>query len=203
MNASVLSQPATPANAAKEQLLMLHGMSWEQYIALDAILGAEEGRLAHLAYLDGDLEIVSPMSRKHGHSQSRLGWLLQTYCVERHIECFTYGPASMQQEPKKAGLEPDESYCIGEEKDVPDLVLEAIVTSGGIDRLEAYRRYGVPEVWFWKDGRLTVYCLRRDGYGEQARSQLLPDLDLNLLARCVEIPSLLQAARIFREGLGA
>ena len=41
----------------------------------------------------------------------------------------------------------------------------------------------VPEVWFWEDGLLSVYCLQGDSYIKVTRSILLPDLDLDLLAK--------------------
>jgi Uma2 family endonuclease len=88
--------------------------------------------------------------------------------------------------------EPDESYCLGTRKSVPDLAIEITVTSGGIDTLEIYRRVGVQEVWFWEiyrrvgvqevwfweDGVISVYCLRPTGYELVSKSELLPELDL-------------------------
>ena len=55
---------------------------------------------------------------------------------------------------KQAGAEPDKSWCIGQEKEFPDLVLEIALTSGGINKLEIYRRFKVPEVWFWRRNKL-------------------------------------------------
>jgi Uma2 family endonuclease len=56
----------------------------------------------------------------------------------------------------------DECYIVGpdQNKEVPDLALEVVWTSGGLDKLEIYRRLGVGEVWIWKDGRITVHALR-------------------------------------------
>jgi Uma2 family endonuclease len=64
---------------------------------------------------------------------------------------------------------------------VPDLAVEIVVTSGGINILEIYRRIGVPEVWFWEDGVISVYCLRLNGYELVNKSELLPELDLRSL----------------------
>lgn len=68
-------------------------------------------------------------------------------------------------------------------KPIPDLVLEITVTSGGINKLEIYKRLGVAEVWFWEDGLLSVYVLDADEYQQVNQSHLLPDLDLELLAK--------------------
>ena len=70
---------------------------------------------------------------------------------------------------------------MGTRKPVPDLAIEVIVTSGGIDTLEIYRRVGVSEVWFWQDGVISVYCLRSTGYDLITKSELLPELDLRSL----------------------
>ena len=58
------------------------------------------------------------------------------------------GSTTLQRPEQGAGGELDESYCIGTDKDFPDLAIEVIVTSGSINRLELYRRLGVQEVWF-------------------------------------------------------
>ena len=111
----------------------------------------------------------------------------------------------MRLEMKQAGAEPDESWCIGEEKKFPDIVLEIALSSGGIRKLELYRRFKVPEVWFWRRNKLEIHALLKDGSGyEPARkSRLLPRLGSALLVRCVGGESLLEARRAFRAGLAA
>lgn len=49
--------------------------------------------------------------------------------------------------------------------------------------------------------QLKIYALENNAYQEVARSQLLPELDLSLLVRCVQMPSRLEAMRAFRDGL--
>ena len=50
---------------------------------------------------------------------------------------------TLKQRDKQAGKEPDECYCLYTDKDIPDLAIEVIYTSGGIDTLEIYRRIGI------------------------------------------------------------
>ena len=67
---------------------------------------------------------------------------------------------------KEAGCEADECYIFGprpRDKARPDLAIEVVWTSGGLDKLEVYRRLEVGEVWFWKDGVIAVHVLDRDG----------------------------------------
>ena len=103
---------------------------------------------------------------------------------------------------KKAGAEPDKSWCIRQEKEFPDLVLEIVLTSGGINKLEIYRRFKVPEVWFWRRDKLEIFALDRHGaYEPSPKSRLLPNLDISLFERFVAIRSWQQARRAFRTGL--
>ncbi len=60
-------------------------------------------------------------------------------------------------------------------------MIEVIVTSVGVDKLEVYRRLGVAEVWFFQDHAFAVYDLRGAAYVQVAASELLPDLDLDML----------------------
>jgi len=60
-------------------------------------------------------------------------------------------------------------------------------TSGGIDKLEAYRRLRVGEVWFWKNDLISVHVLERDGYESRDRSVCLQDLDLELVCRLAQV----------------
>jgi Uma2 family endonuclease len=55
--------------------------------------------------------------------------------------------------------EADKSYKLGSNREFPDLAVEVVVTSGGINKLEAYKRLQIPEVWFWENGALRMYSL--------------------------------------------
>ena len=92
-------------------------------------------------------------------------------------------------------------YCIGKEKPSPDLCVEVVVSSGGIDKLEFYRRFEIPEVWFWQNGKLTLYVLEGGRYAPSATSRLLPRLNVELFSECVAITSSLESARKFRAGI--
>ena len=83
----------------------------------------------------------------------------------------------------------------------PDIVIEVIWTSGGIWKLDIYKEFAIPEVWFWKDHAISVYVLGARGYATRARSKLLPELDLELLARFAEERNQLKAVREFRAAI--
>ena len=65
----------------------------------------------------------------------------------------------------------------------------------------------MPQVRFWRRGKLEAYARSGDGNGYDPlaadRSRLLPDLDLRLLERCVIIRQWREAKRAFRAGLTA
>ena len=190
-----------------EEKRLITGVSWEQYEALLAALGDSPGY--RVTYLDGVLEIMSP-SRRHESGKKRIGTLLEIYFVETDTEFFPLGSTTFRSPGQRGGTEPDESYCLGTEKDFPDLAIEVVITSGGLDRLEVYSRLGVAEVWFWQDDRFSLYHRREDrlaeflrtyGYEAIAQSQLLPRLDIELLATLVRHPQPLAAAKEFRQRL--
>ena len=186
-----------------ERRVVLCGLSWERYLALDKALGDDRPG-PRFYYLDGELEIMST-SEEHERIKTWLGGFMETYFDEIGIEIVTRGQATMRLAFKQAGAEPDESWCLHEEKQFPDLVLETALTSGGVRKLKLYQRFGIPEVWFWRRGGLEIHALRADGSGYEPAltSRLLPDLDTALLSRCVAILSWREARRAFREGLAA
>ncbi|MDD1415808.1 Uma2 family endonuclease [Dolichospermum sp. ST_con] len=157
---------------------LLSNVTYETLEKLDTDL-AQTG--ARLTYLDGCLEIMAPLSDAHEEPRNTLGQLLEIYMRTKNIRFYGRGSTTIGMKELGARKEPDESYCLGTRKSVPDLAIEVIVTSGGIDTLEIYRRVGVSEVWFWEDGVISVYCLRSTGYELVSKSELLPELDLRSL----------------------
>ncbi|MGF1535650.1 MAG: Uma2 family endonuclease, partial [Elainellaceae cyanobacterium] len=172
-----------------EERRVLSQVPWSDYEALLQALGEASPYRVH--YLEGVLEVLAP-SRKHESGKTRIGTLLEIYFLEADIEYFPMGSTTLRQAGLQAGGEPDESYCIDRDGEVPDLAIEVVVTSGSINRLELYRRLGVREVWFWQGERLSIYCYREDdpalsetsGYERVARSEALPQLNIELLTRC-------------------
>lgn len=157
---------------------LLSNVTWETLEKLDADLA---GTGARLTYLDGCLEIMSPLSDEHEEPRNTLGQLLEIYMRMKNLRFYGRGSTTIGKKELGARKEPDESYCLGTRKSVPDLAIEVIVTSGGIDILEIYRRVGVREVWFWQDGVISVYCLRETGYELVSNSEVLPELNLRSL----------------------
>ena len=163
-----------------EERQIISSVSWEQYEALLNDLG--DSPAYRVTFLDGTLEIMSP-SRRHEISTENIGGLLEAYLEEKRIRFWRLGSTTFRQNKKRGGTEPDKSYCLETEKEFPDLAIEVIVTSGGLDKLEVYRRLGVAEVWFFQKSSFSVHCLQKDSYEQVLASELLPDLDLVMLAK--------------------
>ncbi|NJQ97680.1 MAG: Uma2 family endonuclease, partial [Hydrococcus sp. CSU_1_8] len=138
-------------------------------------------------------------SRPHERRKKNIGMFLEAYFQETRISFWGLGSTTFRKKDKQGGTEPDESYCIGTDKEFPDLAIEVVVTSGGIDKLAVYKKLGVKEVWFWQNNHFSLYYLRGDEYEQITTSELLPNLDLALLAQYVVRTDTLEAILEFRE----
>ncbi len=87
------------------------------------------------------------------------------------------------------------------EKAMPDLVVEVVFTSGGVDKLTVYQRLQIAEVWIWQNDQLSIYSLREGKYQKVVRSELLPKLDLELLTAYILHPQPLFAVKEFRQSV--
>ena len=178
--------------------MLLRPATWEQFKTLQNYF--EQWGGARVTYLDGTIQLMT-ISLEHESRKSLLARLLETFLIEEDIEFFLHGSATLESEIKKAGKEPDESYCFHTEKKLPDLAIEVAITSGGIDTLEIYRRWKIPEVWIWQRDVLHVFQLRGGTYMQADQSRHFPRLDLALLAKCARIPGFLEARREFLAGM--
>jgi Uma2 family endonuclease len=182
--------------------IVMYNVPWSHFEIQLAMRG--DASAPRMAYLDGALELMSP-SKGHERAKSYLGRLVGVFALERDLELSPYGAWTLKGPLELAGVEPDECFIIGpdQDKDRPDLVIEVIWTSGGIDKLEIYRRLKVGEVWSWKDNVLSVHVLSGDRYQTAERSALFPTLDLGLLCTFLDRRSATEAMRDFRDALRA
>lgn len=183
-----------------EPRISLGNISWQQYETLVKTLSPCP--ILRLSYNTGHLEIMTNSS-EHESIKSIIGRLLEIYALERDIDLYSYGSTTFHNQNTTRGLEADESYCLGERREVPDLAIEVIITSGGIDKLDIYKGLGVQEVWFWQENCFTLYQLidTTSGYQEIQRSQLLPDLDLDRLTQFIDPTQEPQMIRAYRQTL--
>jgi Uma2 family endonuclease len=182
-----------------EQRVVLEGLTWLQYEALLAVLGDEFPGL-RLSYLEGTLEIMTT-SAEHEELKTIIAMLMETYFQISRTRFHGIGAATFRKMAKQRGLEPDECYCLGQKKEFPDIAIEIVLSSGSVDKLEIYRGLEVPEVWFWQNEGFAIYHLRSHGYELIAKSELLPDLDIEMLSSYVRPAEQFDAVMGFRDAL--
>lgn len=176
---------ALPVIKSSTQSSLIEGVSWESFEAIEAAFSEVAG--VRLAYLDGVVEIM-PISNEHEELKSTIGRLLEVYLRAKGIRYYVRGGPSLGTKEDSARRQPDESYNIGTKKDRADIAIEVVLSSGGVDKLASYKRFGIPEVWFWQDGSLRLYALRDGNYQQIFVSQFLPELDLGQLVAAANLP---------------
>jgi Uma2 family endonuclease len=182
----------------EDHFVILRGVTWADYQRLLEVRGDRSA--PRLTFLEGSVEIMSP-SRSHESIESLIGRLLEVYCLERNLEFSTNGSWTLEAKELDRGVEPDECYVFGAvtEPKVPDLAIEVVWTSGGLNKLEVYKKLGVREVWYWRRGRITPFVLRDGAYEEAAQSEAVPAIDLRELAAHLDRPTTSAAMRDYRD----
>ena len=181
-----------------DQRFIHSGISWEQFKLIEQ--GFSDSPGIKLFYYKGEVEILA-VSEDHEAISRTLTILLALYFDIKDIEFKPTGSRTLETEGE-ASAQPDESYLIGRSTGTPpDLSVEVIFTSGSVKKLQRYQVLGVAEVWFWEDGVLAMYRLGAEGYEKIYASVVLPDLDINLLCRCLLMASSVEAMREFRRGI--
>jgi Uma2 family endonuclease len=208
-----MAQPAHDFGAASteqdlpsgDQIVVLHDVSWADYQRMLEIRG--DRSVPRLTYLEGELELMSP-SHTHDFVKSSLGRLVEAWCFVQGLDFTPVGSWTLESKAARRGVEPDECYCLREnaareEPERPDLAIDVIHTSGGLSKLDVYRKLNVPEVWIWKKGALSIHALRGEQYEPISESEQLPGVDLGQLLRYIEIRPVSRAVREYQEALRA
>jgi Uma2 family endonuclease len=192
--------PAAPLTGRTEdQRILLNEISWADLELVLQIRGDQAG--VRITYLNGVLELMSP-SVDHEGLKTTIGRLLEAYADERGVPLNGFGSWTLKKAVRARAVEPDECYALGTGRPTqPDLAIEVIWTSGGIEKLEVYRGLGISEVWLWRDGAIEAYRLVDEQYERRERSDLLPELNLTELARHIDPENQTESVRRYREAL--
>jgi Uma2 family endonuclease len=198
-----LPQPVDPSTM--DHFVYLHA-DWRGYEQLLALRG--ESAVPRITYLKGVIELMSP-SRYHELDKKRFARLLEAWSEEAGIPLEGYGSWTLKDEEQDRGAEADECYTVRRvaqsDDDRPDVAIEVVWTSGGINKLEVYRKLGVREVWFYERCTLRFFALRRgtgdERYDEIALSEMLPELPVALLLAAMQEPDQTSAVTALRAAL--
>jgi Uma2 family endonuclease len=190
---------ATPhAPTAPQKPILIDELTWREFKAVEQLIDRPGIRLS---FLDGVLEIQTMPGRLHKTEKGRMGSLLELYMMTANIDFTPTESLTLESESGRVKREADKSYELSTKTDKPDLAIEIVVTSGGIDKLLAYQRLQIPEVWFWEKENLSLYALRTDSYESIHQSEQLPTLDTELLEQCMNIQNHVEALKTFQAGL--
>jgi len=184
--------PATAEIPDLQQHFVLSGVSWEYY---EHTLEQIGDRPVRVAFLDGVIELMSPLP-EHDNLKTFIGDLIAALATQRRIPRKSFGSTTFRIEERAAGAEPDESFYFYDIESVkgmkrfdpaihrsPDLWIEVDLLSPSVPREPICARLGVPEIWRYSDGRLTVRLLTADGvYVDSPISKLFPFLPINRFA---------------------
>lgn len=181
----------------EDRLVVIPGVSWEAYVQMDELL---QDAPVRMKWCEEELEILSPISRRHEHIKSNLGRMVELFCRRRGVFFKIEGSATLRKERLRGG-EPDESYIFTRGRDRAELVIETALSSGGIDKLEFYHPLEIPEVWIWQDDRLRAYARGEAAYAELSESRLLPGFDLALAERLADSPYTSEVLDAFERAL--
>ena len=177
---------ATVESMGVERRFQLHGVPWKMYLELR---DSPENEHVRMTYNHGELEITSP-SKTHEQYAELIGRLLQVWTLERNIDIQSCRTVTFKREDIQHGLEPDNCYYVANEALVrsnseldlstdppPDLAIEIDLCGGGMQKLNVYASFGVPEVWWFDGRRLCLFALSENGqYQECPSSVSFPNL---------------------------
>ena len=142
--------------AQQEQILTITGATWADYQKFD-----REDLKYRVAYFKGEITIVSP-GRNHERIAAVINRLIVAYCEKYKIQDFPFGQTRLNVWGQ-AGREPNLAYAFNSDKDLPDLAVEVVFSSGDIETLKSsYQNIGIAELWIWKDNKITFYSLEQD-----------------------------------------
>lgn len=185
-------------NKPKEQRLVHSSLNWQKFKLLQEIFA--DSPEVRLAYYKGEVEILT-VSPEHESISRMITGLLIVYFLEKEIEFNPLGSCTQEKE-EEVSAQADESFAISSSTSTtPNLAIEVVFTSGSERKLNRYRVLGIPEVWFWEDGLFKLYHLRESGYERIEQSEILQDLDINLLSRCLMMASKVEALKAFKRGI--
>jgi Uma2 family endonuclease len=194
--------PAAATLSSKEEPLLFGGMTWREFKAIEQLLDRPGYRLS---FLDGLLEIGRKSGEPHETVKKRIAALVELFLLMAGFDFIPTGSMTLESEGGAVKREADEFYKLTPNSARPDLAIEVVVTSGGIDKLAAYQRLSIPEVWFWEDGVLAIYGLLEKGdvmgYERIPQSKVLAGLDVELLSQCILMSNHVEAIKVFRQSL--
>jgi Uma2 family endonuclease len=168
------------------QRVVLTDIGWSKFEDILRELG--DKRLSRIAYSQNKLEIRMP-SPEHEFDKEIIGDMVKILLEELGVDRECYGSTTFKRKDMQVGIEPDTCFyiqnyhlMIGKRRldltidPPPDLAIEVDVTSK--TQLSAYAVLGVPELWRFSQGVLSINVLKGDDYVESLVSPNFPGVPM-------------------------
>jgi Uma2 family endonuclease len=170
-----------------DKVVLLSGVSWRQYEQF--LNDFEEKAGWHLAYDNGNLEIMPPLA-EHETPSRTIELIVYVYSTSFDLTLESLGSTTFRRKLKKKGIDPDACFYIQsadkiigksyelkpESYPVPDVAVEIDVTHGSLDKFAIYAALGVAELWIYDGSAARFYQLSEGVY-----HQIEASLTLSLL----------------------
>jgi Uma2 family endonuclease len=184
-----LSPPSAQGAEPAERRFRIDDVSWAEYVTICEALWDKHPSL-RVAYCEGAMELMSPIGDDHERLKKNIARFVELYALGRDVPLYAYGNMTFQNETALRAVEPDECYCVGRAKPrgalgPPDIAIEVVLTNPLLDKLAIYAGLGVREAWIFKRGAFHLHALHAGRYEPISRSELLPGIDFDVLARLV------------------
>ena len=155
-----------------DRLSVITDTTWEEYknLSLPNCL---------ISYKDNVITIMSP-GRNHEIISDLVRAIIWGMARKHDIALFTFNQTRLTYEDKE-GKEPDVAYCMGSDKDKPDLAVEINITSGSINDLTKYQYLNIAEVWIWWKDEIKFFGYTKKGYKQMQKSKFLSDLTSDMV----------------------
>lgn len=169
-----LAAPLSQILLAPGSAMTVTGLSWPHYQLLLTELG--DDRPTRLAYHQGALEVRMP-GKLHEIVNRLLSKIVFALAEELGLDLVDLGSMTWNREDLDQGIEPDSCFYVhhaalvqGLNPDIPpnlppDLAIEVDIARGSGHKRPIYQALGVPELWVYSDGRVSIFDLR----GSQAQ----------------------------------
>jgi Uma2 family endonuclease len=176
-----IAKPISHMQLAPGSTVTIPDVNWQEFEAILEELG--EKRSTRIAYSNHTLEIMVPLPEHE--KPTELFSTIVIILLRRTGRRFEPFGSTTFKRAGGAGVEPDACFYIQNYQQMigrrrleptdppPDLVIETDVTSK--TTLDAYIAIGVPELWIYANGRLTIYLLQNGQYVESETSPTFPE----------------------------
>lgn len=165
--------------------VILRHQTWTDY---EDLLQSRQDKAAIKLYFDAkthEIRIVAPLP-KHGDQSDSLSDFVKSLLRNQGRDWQSFDPITLKRFEQK-GLEPAACFYIQNREAIlgkeridlavdppPDLAIEVDLTSS--TKPEDYEAIGVPELWLYRDERLSIFLFDKQQYHESSISRLFAEI---------------------------